>query len=48
MKKIQFIPTEFLDFKKVADLFKIPFSSMVEKGIVIVEANTDELALIGY
>lgn len=48
MKVIHFIPTDFLDFQKVAKIFNIHFSSMVEKGIVIVEANTDELALIGY
>lgn len=48
MKKINFIPTEFLDFKKVAELFKIPFSSMVEKGIVVVEARSDDLDIIGY
>lgn len=48
MKTIEFIPTDFLDFQKVAEMFNIPFFFLVHKGIVIVEADINELELIGY
>lgn len=48
MKTLEFIPTDFLDFQIVAKKFEISFTSLVQKGIVIVEADINELKLIGY
>lgn len=48
MKKIKLEIKEFLQFRQVAEMYRIAFTYGIKKGWVTVQAQAEELAAIGY
>jgi len=48
MKTIELLPTEFYQFKRIAEDMRILFFCYISGGMYFVEANIDHLHKIGY
>lgn len=48
MKKVTLSISEFLQFRQVAELYRILFTYGIKNGKVTIQAEADKLAEIGY